>query len=342
MKYLIILVFILTFNFKSYAFAVVDLLNRQIYISNKAERIVAVGPGTLRLVCYMGLQSKVVGIENIEKKSNAPYIVANQSLLKLPIIGQGGPNYNINIEEILKLKPDIIFASYLDRKAADVLQQKTHIPVVVLSYGQMATFDNQDFKKSLMIIGQICKREDRSKQIIDFLGSQFKVLENLKDNNAMVDAYIGGLGMRGAHGIESTQGNFLPFKLLGINNVASKTKVSGAFMINKEELLKLNPQYIFIDFSGIALVKQDYKKKPLFYRSLNAFKVGQVYIEWPYNYYATNIDNALIDTYWIAKIVYKKNIDIKRKANDIYSFLLGKPLYDIMSKYYKPLGKVEF
>ncbi|MGE4546881.1 MAG: iron ABC transporter substrate-binding protein [Desulfurella sp.] len=322
---------------------VVDLLGRHIDIEHKATRIVAIGPGALRLVCYMGLSSHVVGIENIERHSTAPYIVANSSLLKLPTIGQGGPNSSIDTEKILSVKPDVIFVTYLvDKRTADALQDKTHIPVVALSYGKVATFNNDDFKKSLLLIGEICDKQDRVKQIISFLSNEFKQLQELSQGKQKVSAYIGALGMRGAHGIESTQGDFLPFKLLGIYNVASSAKINGAFMMSKEQLLAQNPDYIFIDFLGLALVKQDYNTNSKFYNSLKAFKNKNVYIEWPYNYYATNIDNALIDTYWIAKVVYKKNINMEQKANQIYKFLLGKPLYNEMLKYYPKFQKVVF
>lgn len=344
MKRLIVFFVLLFFiGINANAADIVDLLGRHIDVNHKASRIVAIGPGALRLVCYMGLSSKVVGIENIERHSTAPYIIANPSLLKLPTIGQGGPNSSINTEKILSVKPDVIFVTYLvDKRSADTLQDKTHIPVVTLSYGKIATFDNNDFKKSLMLIGEICGKQDRAKQIISFLDDEFKQLRKLLQDKQKVNAYIGALGMRGAHGIESTQGEFLPFKLLGIYNVASSAKIDGAFMMSKEQLLALNTDYIFIDFGGLALVKQDYKANPSFYNSLKAFQNKNVYIEWPYNYYATNIDNALIDTYWVAKVVYKKNINMEQKANQIYKFLLGKPLYYEMLRYYPKFQKVFF
>lgn len=343
MKRLAVFFIVIFFAIKANAAQIEDLLGRHIDVNHKVSRIVAIGPGALRLVCYMGLSDKVVGIENIERHSTAPYIIANPSLLNLPTIGQGGPNSSIDTEKILSVRPDVIFVTYLvDKRSAETLQDKTHIPVVILSYGKIATFDNNDFKKSLMLIGEICDKQDRAKQIISFLDDQFKQLRKLSQGKRKASVYIGALGMRGAHGIESTQGDFLPFKLLSIYNVASSAKISGAFMMSKEQLLALNPDYIFIDYGGLALVKQDYKANPSFYNSLKAFKNKNVFIELPYNYYATNIDNALIDTYWVAKVVYKKNVNMEQKANQIYEFLLGKPLYNEMLKYYPKFQKVNF
>jgi len=50
----------------------------------------------------------------------------------------------------------------------------------------------------------------------------------------------------------------------------------------------------------------------------------------PYNFYATNIGTALADAYHIGKVLYPeqfKDIDLEKKADEIYTFLLGKPLY---------------
>ncbi len=341
----ILIVFVILFALGSNAsaFVVKDLASREVNITHKAKRIVAIGPGALRLVCYMNLSKDVVGVENIEEKSTAPYIIANPHLKKLPIIGQGGPNSSVSPERILSVKPDVIFVSYLlDRQAADNLQSKTHIPVVVLSYGPIATFNNEDFKKSLFVIGEVCGNQKRAKEIIDFIDKTINNIKTLASKQQFKNtAYIGALGARGAHGIESTQGVFLPFELLGVKN-AIPSNIRGSFMVDRELLLKSNPDYIFIDRGGLDLVRQDYKKSPMFYKKLKAFNDGNVYVEWPYNYYATNIDNALIDAFFIGKVLKPKafsHIDIKQVSDEIYSFLLGKPIYSQMLNIYGPMGK---
>ncbi len=340
---LVVLMILFALGSNASAFVVKDLVGREVEIAHPAKRILAVGPGALRLVCYMNVSKNVVGIENIEKKSTAPYIIANPQLKKLPIIGEGGPNSSVSPERILSVKPDVIFVSYLlDRQAADNLQSKTHIPVVVLSYGPITTFNNEDFKKSLLVIGQVCDNQKRAKEIIDFIDKTIKNIKMLSSKQQFnKTVYIGALGARGAHGIESTQGAFLPFELLGVKNVLYGN-IKGSFMVDRELLLKSNPDYIFIDRGGLDLVKQDYNKTPSFYKKLKAFNNGNVYVEWPYNFYATNIDNALIDTYFIGKVLKPNgflHVDIKQKADEIYTFLLGKPLYAQMLKIYGPMGK---
>ncbi|ALV63680.1 Vitamin B12 ABC transporter, B12-binding component BtuF [Thermococcus sp. 2319x1] len=40
---------------------------------------------------------------------------------------------------MVNLRPDVIFTTYVDAKTAQDIQEKTGIPVVVLSYGQVTT-----------------------------------------------------------------------------------------------------------------------------------------------------------------------------------------------------------
>ena len=104
-------------------------------IAVPVQRVVAIGPGALRLVTYAEGASMVVGIEEIEKKPSPgkSYMLAYPDLKKLPGIGQGGPDTAPNEESLLGVKPDVIFVcSLVDKEKANQLQAKTGIPVVAL------------------------------------------------------------------------------------------------------------------------------------------------------------------------------------------------------------------
>lgn len=71
---------------------VTDLVGRQVEVPVPANKVVAVGPGALRLVCYVNGTDKVAGAENLEKQqpTGRPYILARPELKELPSNGQGG------------------------------------------------------------------------------------------------------------------------------------------------------------------------------------------------------------------------------------------------------------
>ena len=330
---------------------ITDLLGRKVEIENKKnKRIVAIGPGALRLVLYVNGTKNIVGIENAEKmweEGSRTYIMAYPELKKLPVIGQGGPDSSPDPEKLISIKPDIIFAAgFLDRAKADNLQQKTNVPVVVLDYGNKLLFDENVYK-SLKIIGQIVGKNERAEELINYmqrLKGFFQSRTKEIPNNKKPKVYIGAISFKGGHGFESTWGRYFPFLAINALNVADTSGKEGWFMVDKEKILEWNPDIIFIDEANLEIVKQDYKKNQDFYKSLSAFKTGRVYGQLPYNFYSTNIDTVIANTFWIAKTVYPerfKDVDPVKRADEVYKFFLGKPLYSKMAKKFGGFTKIK-
>ncbi len=317
---------------------VTDLLGREVEVQTEVERVVAIGPGALRLYTYVGGIEKVVGIEQMEKDNptGRAYTIVNSELMDLPVIGAGGPHNAPDPEKLLTVAPDVIFCTYVKEKAdADKLQEKTGIPVIALSYGKTAVFD-ASVNASLELIGEVVGEAERADALVAFIES---CKEDLDVRTAGLvteespSVYVGALGARGAHGIESTQGNYALFNAIHAENVVDETGQTGSVMIDKEQLLAWNPDKIFIDAGGFAMVEEDYKKNPEYYKALKAFSNKEVYLQLPYNYYSTNIDTAIIDAYYQGSIIYKEafeDIDPVEKAHEIYTFFVGESVYDQM------------
>ena len=57
----------------------------------------------------------------------------------------------------------------------------------------------------------------------------------------------------------------------------------------------------------------------------------------------TNIGTVVCDACAAGKILYPErfaDVDITARANEIYEFLVGSPIYSVMMKIYGPLGEV--
>lgn len=332
---------------------VTDLLGRDVAVPVEVKRVVAIGPGALRLYVYAGNLEYVVGVEEIEvnNPTGRPYLLANPGLAELPIIGPGGPNNAPDPERILTVAPDVIFSTYATESSiADELQAKTGIPVVAISYGHTGfgatNLFTQGVPDSLLLIGQITGDSVKARAAIDFLNHALEDLGQRTRDIPEADkpsVYVGALGARGAHGIESTQGDYSLLNAIHAKNVVDETGQSGSIMIDKEKLLDWDPDYLFIDQGGFAVVLEDYRKNPMFYESLAAVQNGQVYAQLPYNYYNTNIDTALADAYYLGKILYPAafaDVDPAQQADEIYRALLGQPVYAQMAEAFggfKPL-----
>jgi len=335
MKKVFLLLIAILLNAKS----VVDSLNRKIDIPDNINKVVAIGPGALRLIVYLNSQKKVVGIEKREHQyiKARPYILANKELLKLPIIGRGGVKANVNLEKILSLKPDIIIAGYISKNEADLITKKTGIPVIVISYGNLGTFSNQKLFTSIYLLGEVFNKQKRAKEVVDFIKNLDEDIQKRKFKcNKKV--YIGAVAFKGLHGITSTMPKFPPFEMLGIKNIINANTNTHIF-INKETLLKIDPDIIFLDESGMKFVKKDFN----LIKHLKAYKTKNIYGILPYNNYMTNIGTAYLDTYYIGKVLNKlkfNDIEIEKKANEIYTFLVGKNVYNEMKEFFGGFKKL--
>ena len=334
---------------------ITDMAGRQVEVPCDPERIICIGPGALRLIVYLQAQSKVVGVEDMEKmnRRGRPYWLAHPELWDLPRCGPGGPasiNKQPDLEAVLALSPQVIFITYMERQTADRLQQTLNIPVVVLSYGAFATFDEAVYE-ALAISGNILNRRTRAGEVVDYVESLRKDLarrtQDIPDSQKPT-VYVGGIGYRGAHGIGSTDKCYTPFEWTHARNSVENLKPTRGshIFVDKEMLLKLNPDIIFVDGGGLALVAGDYNKKQSYYDALSAFSHGRVYTLLPFNWYVTNVGTALADAYAIGKILYPdrfKDIRPDRQADKIFTFLVGKPVYEQLAADYGAIGgKVPF
>ncbi|MDQ7785197.1 MAG: iron ABC transporter substrate-binding protein [Desulfomonilaceae bacterium] len=327
---------------------ITDLAERTVQVPADVTRVVCLAPGSLRLVCYLNKQDLVVGVEEMEKKRPAgrPYWLANPQLAALPAAGPGDVgsiNAEPDLEALLKVSPDVVFVTYMKPELADSVQKKLGIPIVVLSYGPFASFDPVVYK-SLRLVGKVLKAEERAEEIVSYVEGCRK---DLKERTRGIDpagkrrVYVGAVGFKGIQGIESTDASYVPLDWVDAKNVARQWKEKGHLFINKEQLLSSDPDVIFVDGGGLTVLKEDMQRKPDFYKGLKAFKTNQVYRLHPFNWYVVNIGTAVADAYAAGKILYPDrfaDIDPAKKADDLYAYLLGKPVYEMMTRDYGDLG----
>jgi iron complex transport system substrate-binding protein len=320
---------------------VIDMANRTVDVKKDPQRIIGVGAGALRMICYLQAADRVVGVDDREQlKYNTsgfgmpsgidkPYNLANPDLSAKPFIGgkTGDP------ELIAAQNPDIVFYTFTTGKDAQALQEKSGRPVVALTTGDLGK--NKDvFYQSLRLMAKILGKEQRAESITSYIDGTIK---DLKDRTKDIPAdkrprvYVGGIAYNGAHGFLSTDPAYAPLLMVNGNNVAGSASSGGQMMIDKEKLLDWKPDVIFVDEASYALVKEDLKD-PV-YQSLPAVKNGRVYGVMPYNWYANNYDTVLADAYYVGKTLYPEqfaDVDPAQKADEIYTMLDGKPVYSDM------------
>jgi len=337
--------------------AVTDALGRTVVIPAKVERVICSGSGCLRLLVYLQAQGLAVAVDDIESKSTRfdarPYSIAETRLRTLPVFGRfRGED---NPERILTLPnpPQVIIKTNPEMGMnAQELERKTGIPVVVLRYGDLGG-KRQEFYSALRIMAQVVQRRERAEALIRFFDGHIAELgrrvAGLPEAQRPT-AFVGGVAMKGPHGLSSTEPGYPPFLFLNVRNVAALPGASGVANVAKEKILDWNPDAIFLDLSTLQLGDDagglhELRTDPA-YKSLSAVRQGRVFGVLPYNWYSQNFGSILADAYYVGKVLYPqqfKDVEPAAKADEIYAFLVGKPVYKEMdasfrNMAFKPLG----
>ena len=277
-----------------------------------------------------------------------PYWLAHPELADLPRCGPGGPagiNKKPDLEAVLAAAPQVIFVTYMKARLADAVQKTLGVPVVVLSYGAFATFDEAVYD-ALCLAGSVLNRSKRADTVVGYIETLRKDLNGRTESllpEEKPGAYVGGIGYRGAHGIESSEQQYAP-PGLGRGKKPGKTGQGRGRQprcCRHGDLARLQPGSNFHRRRRPEPGGGRLPKKARVYARLQAFTAGRVHVLLPFNWYTTNIGTALADAYAVGKILYPdrfNDVDPKHKADEIYRFLVGKPVYRQMEKDYGAVG----
>ncbi len=329
---------------------VTDLLARRVKVPDRVERLVALGPGSLRLVVYLGAQERVVGIEAMERRLDdtlRPYAAAlGERFASLPVVAQGGPGVHPNPEQLIALRPQVVFVTTMDPRAVARLQRRTRLPVVALSYGELGVY-RREALESLRLMGRVLGRQQRAAAIVAYIEDmEADLRRRVADVRRAPSAYIGGIGLKGGHGITSTEAGYPPFALVRAHNIVApeEGRPSRHLMIDRELLLARDPEHLFIDHNGLQLIGNDYRQRPAFYRALSAVRAGRVHALLAYNHYNTNIATVYANAYAVGHSLYPErfaDIDPQQRAAAILRFFVGRDAYPSAGQGPR-LGRAEF
>ena len=316
---------------------ITDILGRQVELPQEIHTIAAIN-GAARMLTYAGAADMLVGVTDMDKTPAAgmPYSIVNADAFKdLASVGSGGSGDTVYTEELVALSPDVIFAFTNDVDSVDNVQAKTGIPVVGIYADGIFS---QSLYDTLTLIGEITGTQTRCIQVIDAMKGWADDLNSRTEDIAegdKPDVYAGAISFRGGHGIDGTYGEYPPFVAVNAKNVVDETGISGAMLIDLEELAVWDPDIIFIDPNNLALVNENYAVNAAFYNSLSAVKAGQVYTQVAFNYNWCNMELAMVDAYYAGIIIYPdrfSDVDFEKKAEEIFNIMLGRDYLPVLEE----------
>ena len=298
----------------------IDQADRTVTVSKPIKRVVPLGPPALRDIVILGAADKVVGVDSYSARGMLFCVQAHPELIDLPTVGT---HREPDVEAILALKPDVVFAFYA---AADPIQEQTGIPVVSLS-GVRA--DIREFSKtyeSLRLAGWILGKEDRAEWLISYVEDKLDRIREITEEipeEEKPKVYI-----LAAYGIKDTM-VYAPVEWAGGYNVAKEYLISYGLtfaQIDPELVIAWNPDVIFGRFKGdfderVAELLETHPGLEV----TKAVKEGKVYaIFGPY--VCWDLIQLVVETYYMAKLLHPdkfQDLDVEKEANKMFKEVYG-------------------
>ncbi|MDU9375820.1 hypothetical protein McpSp1_03990 [Methanocorpusculaceae archaeon Sp1] len=325
---------------------ITDAFGREVTIPDNPQKIAVSGSGSMRYFVYLDVSlDRVVAVDyqdsDLFTRPNElrPYLLANPEIKNHQALGSAMAV--VDNEKLLASGAEVLFmggASSSNVATANMITEKTGIPVVMFYVGDYVTKGDQ-IRETFRMLGKILHTEKRADEIIAYFNG---IEEDLKGRVADVpDAgkptvYVCGISYNGAHGADGTDPNYLAFTLLGAKNVASnigEVSQTGYAKVAKEQILAWDPDMIFVDLGTLTAAEGGAVVEfgnDAAYQGLSAVKNGEVYAVNPHTSMNVNHETSLANAYYIGKVLYPEqfsDIDPAAKADEIYEFVVGAPVY---------------
>ena len=240
-----------------YPLTIKDMMNRTVTIPKEPQRIVSLAPSITETIFYLGAGDKLVGVT---KYADWPPAVKN-------ITKVGGYGAYANLEEIAKLKPDLIIADNAVFYKQGFLESLEKIaPVVIVNPKSINGIYEQ-----IELLGKILNREEQAALVIAEMKAQISYIESLVANQSrptvmyLVSTY-NGYWIAG----NDTFANSI-IQIAGGRNAFADIK--GWKAVSEEEIIARNPDVVII--ASAYVNPKIFCSGPL--STIKAAKTGRVY-----------------------------------------------------------------
>jgi len=292
---------------------VTDMAGRKVVLPVRVKRVVTLGPVPV-------LNSFIFALGEGERIVNGlPFSFARSPRYKYqtlfaPVLAhepdlQGSGGGHVDIEALLKARPDVIFA--MDRLTTDSLERKG-FAVVFLSWRQP-----EDVKALMRLVGKVLNREDAAADYIRYFDDTVKRVRELvsrvpqKERPKVLLCTVRSL----------TQPHLIAewwIETAGGISVTNNGRRMESFTFSLEQMLAWNPDILLV--SGQEDLKEVYED-PRF-SVIKAVKSRRVYVApLAAHLWANRTVEQPLTLLWAAKLFYPelfKNLDLVREMEYFY------------------------
>ena len=313
---------------------VVDHAGNEVEVPYDIERIAVadIYPLPSVLSVFFDSAEKIVGM------APASMTAAQNSLLSelYPEILNADTSFTdgttINVEELIKLDPDVVFYGASNPEIGEQLKN-AGIPGIAISvnkwdYNAIETLDNW-----ISLISEMFPDNDKTELVSDYSNEAYdEIQQRVADMTDEERARVFFLFQYSDTTIATSGQNFFGqwwADAIGAVNVAQELTTDNANQVSMEQIYGWNPDTILITNFNQATPDDLFNNTIGSYdwSEIDAIKLGQVY-KMPlgmYRSYTPGVDTP-ITLYWLAKTVYPElfeDIDVTEKTIDYYDSVFG-------------------
>ncbi|HHY81391.1 MAG TPA: ABC transporter substrate-binding protein [Clostridiales bacterium] len=211
-----------------YPVTVTDSFNREISVEEEPKKVISLSPAITEIVFALGQGDKLIG--------RTDFCDYPQEALEVKSVG-GGP-MDPNIEKVVELEPDIVFASaHFQEEVLNKLEE-SNVKVVIL-YGENS-FDGA--YEIIEKVGYILNAQKAASKIVDSMKETVAdVLQRVEGLDKPSVYYVAGFGEWGDYtaGRDTFIGQLI--EMAGAKNAADDVE---GWSYSLEKLIEKNPDYL--------------------------------------------------------------------------------------------------
>ncbi|MDO5563545.1 MAG: ABC transporter substrate-binding protein [Synergistaceae bacterium] len=319
-------------------FTVVDHLGNKVEVPKKIERVAvaAIYPFPSVLTVFLGSAKKIVGM--------SPF---SMTAAKAGLLGEIFPEIlnaktdftsgtDLNIEELLKLKPDVVFY-YAGNAEWTKMLKNAGIPGIAVASNEWNCDVMRTYDEWISLLSKVFPEDDKAKQVSEYSKKVYndiqKKVVNIKGSEKKKILFLFQYDDQKIITSGRTFFGQSWCDAVGGKNVAEEIEVYNA-KITMEQVYAWNPDVIFITNFTPAMPDDLYDNKIAGHNwsNVNAVKNKAVY-KMPLGSYRSFTPGAdtPVTMMWMAQKVYPKlfaDINIEKEVKDYYGKLYGVKLTD--------------
>jgi iron complex transport system substrate-binding protein len=302
-----------------------DNLNRTVAVPLRAERILSLQPEITRILVALGAADRLVGLDYFIGRDDHLFKILFPGGTGLPVVSV--PDGSINKELIVRLDPDIIFASPTELQVPDSIERSLGIPVAALA--SMGSFDG--LLREIEIVGALTGREERAEDIGRYFREKIRFVTEsigLLGPEARPSVYLAFWSS-----LVRTPVFYEPVHIAGGRNVAAHLLPSDlgtiGTIITLEQVIKWNPEIILIQGSFLPRERQVTVEGVLGDKRLGSVKAVErrrVYYTLGF-WYWWDPAGVLVETLYLARLFHPDKfgrLDLEKEGNAVYEMFYNK------------------